>query len=882
LVGALAGAIGCPALARPPHKKALAEYLGPGLARKLNDCRTCHVPVEAGADPEDDRPHNPFGKRLKAVRVELKKSGKPSAIPARIEAIADEDSDGDGVANLLELVTGHFPGEADDRPATGELEKGHLVIASLRQAASGYHWSPFERVQRPALPTIQSYAWPRNSIDVFIAAEHESRGLAPRPEASRPVLLRRLYLDLIGLPPTVDELHAFLTDQSDDAYEQVVNRLLASPRYGERWGRHWMDVWRYSDWAGWGQQVRDSQPHIWHWRDWIVESLNRDQQYDRMIVAMLAADEAWPDDMGAVRATGYLARNYKLLSREKWMQDVVDHTAQAFLGVTLGCARCHDHMYEPILQKEYYQVRAIFEPHQVRIDRVPGTLDTAKDGIPRAFDGQPDANTLLFVRGDDRNPAGAPLPASVPEFFGVAFPEIKPVTLPRCAVAPDRRAFVIRDQIDALAREAGRARDALARARSGSKAAEPIERAEIELVVAESQLLACRSVEEAERLVAQGKKGSREWTAAAENASRAERNLKVALAERAELATRDARRSPGSIGRAAADKAHAEAVRAVAVARQAAAQPPSANYTAPSCRTYPSRSTGRRLAFARWITDPANPMTARIAVNHLWGRHFGRAIVPSVNDFGRNGQRPSHPALLDWLADELMARGWSTKAIHRLIVTSATYRQDSRPDPADLARDPDNAFLWRWTPRRAEAEVVRDCLFAVSGSLDSTMGGPDIDHRSGLTVPRRSLYFRHAAEKQMEFLQIFDAAGVTECYRRKESILPQQALALANSDLSLRLARRLARALSIESGSNSSDFVSAAFAHVLARFPTDAERAECLGFLGNGAAWTNHDRAQTARANDAECKVAATDPVVRRRESLVHVLLNHHDFVTIR
>jgi hypothetical protein len=882
MVGAIAGAFGCPALARPPHKKALADYLGPGLARKLNDCRTCHVPVEAGADPEEERPHNAFGKRLKAVRVELRKAGKPSAIPARIEEVADEDSDGDGVANLLELVTGHFPGEADDRPGGAELVKGRAAVAALREAAAGYHWNPFERVQRPALPKVGSVAWPLNPIDVFIAAEHASHGLAPRPEASRPILLRRLYLDLTGLPPTVDELHAFLADRSDDAYERFVDRLLASPRYGERWGRHWMDVWRYSDWAGWGQQVRDSQPHIWHWRDWIVESLNRDQPYDRMIVAMLAADESWPDDMDAVRATGYLARNYKLLSREKWMQDVVDHTAQAFLGVTLGCARCHDHMYEPILQKEYYQVRAIFEPHQVRMDRVPGMLDTSKDGIPRAYDGQPDAKTLLFVRGDDRKPTGAPLRAGVPEFVGVAFSEPKPVALPHSAVAPDRRAFVIRDQIDALVREVANSRDALAKARAASRDAEVIERAEIELAVAQRQLLARRSAEEAEGLVTQGRKGSEVWTTAAETASRAERSLALALADRSELIARQARRSPGPNGRAAADKAHADAVRAVVVARQAAGQPAGTNYTTPAYTTYPSSSTGRRLAFARWITDPANPLTARVAVNHLWGRHFGRAIVPSVNDYGRNGQRPSHPALLDWLAAEFMECGWNMKAIHRLIVTSATYRQDSKPDPANLARDPDNTLLWRWTPRRAEAEVVRDCLFAISGSLNSTMGGPDIDHQSGLTVPRRSLYFRHAAEKQMEFLQIFDGAGVTECYRRKESILPQQALALANSDLSLRMARRLARALSIEYGSDASGFVTAAFERVLARFPTEAEQVECLGFLAQGAAWSSPGIAKVDPVSDKECKAAATDPSLRRGESLVHVLLNHHDFVTIR
>ena len=527
LVTVCLGIVGLPALARPPHKKALADYLGPGLASKLNDCRTCHLPAEEGADALDARPHNPFGKRLKAVRSELKKAGKPSGIPARIEAVADEDSDGDGISNLLELVTGHFPGEADDRPAAGELAKGRAAIAALRRAHSGYAWNPFERVARPELPVVRSRGWVRNPIDLFIAAEHESRGLTPRPEASRPVLLRRLYLDLTGLPPEPDELHAFLADESADAYEQVVDRLLASPRYGERWGRHWMDVWRYSDWAGWGKQVRDSQPHIWHWRDWIVESLNRDQPYDRMIVAMLAADEASPDDLDSLRATGYLARNFKLLSREKWMQDVVDHTGQAFLGVTLGCARCHDHMYDPILQKDYYQVRAIFEPHQVRIDRVPGTLDTAKDGIPRAYDAQLDAKTLLFVRGDDRNPTGNPLSPGVPESLGGSF-DVKPVTLPLAAISPDRRKDVIRAEREREQRSDSPGR----RSRSNeleqtSKDAEKIELARLDVALARAQLISQIAVERAESLVDQGQKGSEEWTTAAEAATAAQRDLAV-------------------------------------------------------------------------------------------------------------------------------------------------------------------------------------------------------------------------------------------------------------------------------------------------------------------------------------------------------------------
>src|SRR5204862_6883381 len=206
--------------------------------------------------------------------------------------------------------------------------------------------------------------------------------------ASKEVLLRRIYLDLIGLSPTPEEQSAFLNDRSPRAYEKVVDSLLDDPRYGERWGRHWMDVWRYSDWAGWsgGNQIRDSKPHIWKWRDWIVESLNADKGYDQMIVEMLAGDELAPEGANILRATGFLVRNYKMLSREQWLEDTVKHTSQAFLGVTLGCAKCHDHMFDPISQAEYYQIRAVFEPHQVRTDRIPGQLDTAKDGLVRVYD----------------------------------------------------------------------------------------------------------------------------------------------------------------------------------------------------------------------------------------------------------------------------------------------------------------------------------------------------------------------------------------------------------------------------------------------------------------------------------------------------------------
>ncbi|HXG13042.1 MAG TPA: DUF1549 domain-containing protein, partial [Gemmataceae bacterium] len=469
---ALLGAVPA-AVARPPHKKALADYLGPFLTPRLNDCRTCHVPDPPGKEPieGEDKPHNPFGARLKAVRAELLKAEKKTDIVARLETVADEDSDGDGVPNLLELLTGHNPGEPGDRPTTAEAAAGREKLTAFLQSKSAYPWRPFETVQRPPVPRVQNTNWVRNPIDAFIAAEHEQRGLRPRPEAPRHVLLRRVYLDLIGLPPTPAELHAFLNDPSSDAYEKVVDRLLADPRYGERWGRHWMDIWRYSDWAGYGNQVRDSQPHIWRWRDWIVESLNADKGYDQMIREMLAADELYPDDPSALRATGYLVRNYKLLSREKWLQDTVEHTAQAFLGLTLGCARCHDHMFDPILQKEYYQVRAIFEPHHVRTDRVPGQLDITKDGLPRVYDKDLDAPTYLFIRGDDRYPdKSKPLGPGVPEALGGKFVVTEVVGLPLAATCPDKREFVVAETIAASAANVLKARQALEAAR---KAAAP-------------------------------------------------------------------------------------------------------------------------------------------------------------------------------------------------------------------------------------------------------------------------------------------------------------------------------------------------------------------------------------------------------------------------
>jgi hypothetical protein len=757
-------------------------------------------------------------------------------------------------------------------------------------------------VQRPAVPRAKNNDWVRTPIDAFIAAEHEARGLQPRPTASKAILLRRVYLDLIGLSPTPEEQRAFEEDHSSDAYEKVVDRLLADPRYGERWGRHWMDIWRYSDWAGWtdGKQVRDSQRHIWRWRDWIVESLNADRGYDRMVMEMLAGDELAPDDPNTLRATGFLVRNYKMLSREQWLEDTVKHTGQAFLGITLGCAKCHDHRTDPILQSEYYRVRAIFEPHQVRTDRVPGELDREKNGLPRVYDVDKETPTYLLIRGDERTPdKNRVIQPGVPKALCgdklKAALDITPVTLPRDAASPDKRDFVIKDTIMASERAVTKAKDALANAKP-----ELVKQTELELAIAEARHESLLAELHAEKLEDEGKKDGDEWKTVAKDTMLKQRRAALREAQlglhKANGLQADAQRRLDEAAKVTDDKAKAvalektgkdleaaakktaEAAIAMATAAEESNAEPTTGYKPRPRDDYPTTSTGRRLAFAKWIANPDNPLTARVAMNHLWLRHFGRGIVATPENLGHDGARPSNPALLDWLAAEFMASGWRMKAMHRMLVTSSTYRMSSTPDEADAKIDPDNVHLWRMPTRRMEAELVRDNLLYVTGSLDLTMGGPDIDNAQGMTSKRRSIYLRCAAEKEVEFLKIFDGPSVNECYQRHPTVIPQQSLALANGELTLAQSKLLTKELTEEATNSDEAFVKDAFQRVLARAPQPEEQRACLEFLhGKGSPPIAPAPTEAAPAENPR----PVEPT-RARENLVMVLFNHNDFVTIR
>jgi hypothetical protein len=871
----------------------------PLLATK---CGACHGALKQQA-----------GLRLDAGEL-IRKGGEDG--PVIVPGKADE-------SRLMQRVTVADP--AERMPPEGEGEPLNakqlaLLAAWINAGATSpddevvpedprQHWA-YQVPQRPTLNLPDDHS----RIDAFIARRHQSRGLKSVGLADRHTLLRRVYLDLIGLPPTRVQIEAFMQDQSHRAWPNLVDTLLESPHYGERWGRHWMDVWRYSDWDGYKQQLRGSQRHIWRWRDWIVDSLNADKGYNRMIVEMLAGDEVAPNDPSVLPATGFLARNYHKSNRNIWLDATVEHTAKAFLGMTLNCARCHDHKFDPIPQTAYYQFRSIFEPHNVRTDRIPGKPDIMQDGLPRAFDADLTTETFLYLRGDDRHPdKDNPMTPAVPEILGGSF-EPQSVPLPFEVWYPALTEFVVNEQLATARKQLATAEKKLADATvvstedSHGDIEKPldvkrgdVERLELQLSVARlrAESLAARLAADRAKYAQQGSADGDQTMSLAMTAAATERQLQARQSEltvmqktatvAAAESSDEKNQKKKQTALAKAKKELDDAAKKLKTA-QDGLKKTDATYK-PLGKEYPKTSSGRRLALARWIASPHNPLTARVAVNHIWMRHFGKPLVDNVFDFGLRSPRPEHADLLDWLAVELMEHDWSMKHLHRLIVNSRTWRL-STSAPSAVAEhnrklDRDNHLLWRMNVRRLDAEIIRDNVLAVSGQLDPQRGGADIDFRKGEESRRRSIYLRHAYEKQMTMLVLFDAASPNDCYRRSESIIPQQALALANSSLVLSGSRVLARQLWQDVGPQNDDagpqFVRLAFLQILSRPPAEEEQTACLEFLTEQARSLSDPSKLTTFAGGSIPKVKpATDAHERARENLVHVLMNHNDFVTMR
>ncbi len=682
--------------------------------------------------------------------------------------------------------------------------------------------------------------------------------------------------------------------------------MLADPRHGERWGRHWMDVWRYADWWGLGNELRNSAKHIWRFRDWIVESLNADTGYDEMVRLMLAADELHPEDPDKLRATGYLARNWMLFSRNMWLEETVEHVGKGLLGLTMNCSKCHYHKYDPISQEDFYRMRAFFEPYHVRQDVVPGEVDLEKNGLPRVFDGQPDTPTYLFIRGNEATPdKSKPIEPGVPEVIAFKDLAIQPVTLPKTAVEPERRPWVLDTHLAAAKRAVAEAEAKQAKKPSPANE-QAVAAAKAELVAVEQRAAATRAAWAAEDAPSQSPEDPLRAAAlaAAKAAAKAEKDAAVVKAW-ASVATVSAKLAKAATEKkdaaalAAIEKELATARAAVETAVKAAVEPgeeftPLAGAKWVQTRfahpdkddppvAFQPQSTGRRTALAQWITDAKNPLTARVAVNHIWMRHMGQPLVTTVFDFGRKGNKPTHPELLDWLASELVdgptgghggrgGHGWSMKHLHRLIVTSAAYRMTSSSAGAKAAieADPDNRLLWRRDAIRLEAEAVRDAMLAISGLLDPAMGGPPVPPSDRDASTRRSLYLFHSGVDRSTFLATFDAADAVACYQRDQSIVPQQALALSNAGFSQDAAATIAARVvhEIPAGADDETFVSRAFYVVLGRQPDDFERSECGRAID-----------QLRTLPDGKAAAGGVDPV---RVQIVAALLNHNDFVTLR
>lgn len=843
-------------------------------------CYSCH----GGLKQKD-------GLRLDTVQL-IKKGGKngPSIVPGNSEksllidhvtarrdaARMPPETEGEPlkpaeIAYLKAWIDAGAPAPADEKPEVDPRD----------------HWA-FKVPVRPAV------AGSGNPIDALISAEWDKRGLKPQPPAEPSLLLRRVSLDLIGLPPTQQELADFLADTSAGAYEKVVDRLLASPHYGERWGRHWMDIWRYSDWWGLGAEVRNSQKHIWHWRDWIIDSLNADKGYDQMVREMLAADELYPTDSNRLAATGFLARQYFRFNRNTWMEETVEHTSKAFLGLTMNCTKCHDHKFDPLTQQDFYRFRAFFEPYQVRTDMVGAQTDFEKDGIPRAFDCNLDAPTYLFIRGDERRPRkDLVISPGVPAILAFDTLAITPVQLPLEAYVPGVRPSIIQSVLKACETQERTAKKALEQAREAMNLVDGLDQkkpanAELAYALADKSLAAAtlRTLVEKARIAADQARYQEPAATNAKDLARAaarlERQLAIALAEQSVAQAQfDLAQGPGT-KQAPTAKKLAAARDALAKAKKDAQiqgetysslrgslKTPESNLETPDSlnKPFPTTSTGRRSALAAWITDARNPLTARVAVNHIWARHFGQPLVATVFDFGRKGTPPTNPQLLDYLAVELQESGWSMKKLHRLIVTSNAYCMTSSSagaTGADLAVDPENRYLWRMNPVRMESEIVRDSLLYLSGELDLSMKGPSIPVADESTR-RRSLYFVHSHNDQQKFLTTFDDASVLECYRRAESIVPQQALALENDKLVLSAAKKIAGRINEK---DDAAFIKSAFSLILGSEPTANELGECQDAL--------------KELRDIAIGEKKPDAGLRARINLVHALLNHNDFVTIR
>jgi cytochrome c553 len=725
-------------------------------------------------------------------------------------------------------------------------------------------WS-FIKPVRPAVPKVQNRAWVKNEIDAFVLAKLEAKGLKPSPPATPRELLRRVYFDLIGLPPSPEEMAAFLRNPSEAAYRRVVERLLASPQYGERWGRHWLDLARYADSGGYEFDV--DRPHAWRYRDWVIKAFNADMPYDQFIREQVAGDQLKPptgaDAAEALIPTGFLrngptvdnADNEQTRSDE--LDDMVTTTSSVFLGLTVGCARCHDHKYDPIPQKDYYRLQAVFFPFQK-------------------------AEKLLV--SDEEKKAHDAANKAINE-------KLKPYHAKIAAIEKRVREKLLAEKVEfqvRLAESAGAVNDhnrEQYRKETAERLAKDVklQPEEIDEQLTAEERAARKSVQDEIDAINETRPALLPAVMGVTDVGKPEQAY---LLKRGDITMKGDPVEPG-LPQVLCGEANLQAA-------------------------------NRRLQTANWIASAENPLTSRVVVNRIWQYHFGKGIVRTPSDFGATGDRPSHPELLDWLAVTFMEgrygtgsgservksnnhdshgnpfatapgtdSAWRWKAMHRLILLSNAYRQSSKFNEKVAAVDPENRLFWRANPRRLEGEIIRDSILAVSGKLNPKMYGPGIypridpdiintgsrprwplDAKDNEETWRRSVYIYVKRSVLLPMIEVFDCPATTVSSPvRSTSTVSPQALALMNNEFVLEQAGYFAERVSAQAGEDTRKQIAAAFNLALNRTPTDKETAWALEFLKEQA------EGYTAR-KDAKPEASAL-------RDLCHAVFNLNEFLYV-
>ena len=672
--------------------------------------------------------HGPDAKARQAkLRLDLKETALRKTEPVIVPGKSGE-------SELIERVVSNDIDDVMPPQKSGKKLTAHQIDLLKKWIDQGAPWSKhwaFEPARRPAAPSVRDASGVNNAIDRFVVARLEADGLAPSPGAERTTFIRRLTLDLIGLPPTPEEVDAFLADTSPNAYESVADRLLASPHYGERMAMDWLDGARYADTNGFAD---DYARIMWPWRDWVIAAFSRNQRYDRFLIDQIAGDLLPGASLDQRIATGFCRNNRTVteagsIDEEYRVENGVDRvetTSMVFLGLTLGCARCHDHKFDPISQTEFYQFYGFFNSVNER-----GVTNEANGNVPPL---------IKLATPDDKKHLG-----------------------------------------------------------------------ELEIAIAAAKV-----------------SGDKAWIEKTKKArDEYDKNITSVMV----MEDRPTPRDTFVLKRGRYDMP--DTTRKV-------------DPGVPSCLPpMPAGVARNRLGLAQWLASPENPLTARVIVNRIWQHHFGMGLVKTAENFGVRGEPPSHPELLDWLASELVRTGWDLKALHKLIVTSATYTQASTAKPALIARDPENRLLARGPRFRLTAEVVRDNALAIGGSLFRKIGGPSIKpyqpaglweelaglgregpyvQDKGAKLYGRSLYVYRKRTVPHPAMTTFDAPSREICQvKRARTNTPLQALELLNDVTYVEAARQLAQFAIEQGGSSPEERITFAFRRALARSPTPRE-----------------------------------------------------------